>query len=124
VEGPPRDLRSIVGDEIYRIGAEALRNAFSHARANYIEVDIRYSDQLLRLQIRDDGAGITPEMLERGRPDHYGLSGMRERSQKIGAKLEIWSGTGKGTEIDFTIPASLAYRASTPRSRWRLFKRK
>ena len=122
VEGPPRDLRSIVGNEIYRIGAEALRNAFSHARAHHIEADIRYSAQLVRLQIRDDGAGIAPEILERGRSDHYGLAGMRERAQKIGAKLEIWSGPGKGTEINLSIPASLAYLASS-RSRWRLFKR-
>jgi signal transduction histidine kinase len=122
VEGPPRDLRPIVGDEMYRIGAEALRNAFRHARAHHIETDIRYSAQLVRLQIRDDGAGIAPEILERGRSDHYGLAGMRERAQKIGAKLEIWSGPGKGTEINLSIPASLAYRASY-RNRWRLFKR-
>jgi signal transduction histidine kinase len=122
VEGKPRDLHPIVGNEIYRIGAEALRNAFSHARAHHIEADIRYSDQLVRLRIRDDGAGIGPEILERGRSDHYGLAGMRERAQKIGAKLEIWSGTGQGTEIDLSIPASLAYRAPS-RSRWGLFKR-
>jgi signal transduction histidine kinase len=123
VEGAPRDLRPIVADEIYRIGAEALRNAFSHARANHIEANIRYSDHLVRLQIRDDGAGIAPEILERGRSDHYGLAGMNERAKKIGAKLEIWSGTGKGTEIDLSILASLAYSASAVRSHWRLFKR-
>jgi signal transduction histidine kinase len=123
VEGVPRELRPIVGDEIYRIGAEALRNAFSHARACHIEVDIRYSAQLVRLQIRDDGAGIAPEVLERGRSDHYGLAGMRERAQKIGAKLEIWSGPAKGTEINLSIPASLAYLASV-HYHWRLFKRK
>jgi signal transduction histidine kinase len=122
VEGPPRDLRPIVGDEIYRIGAEALRNAFSHARANHIEANIGYSDHLVRLQIRDDGAGIAPEILKRGRSDHYGLAGMRERAKKIGAKLKIWSRTGKGTEIDLSIPASLAYSPSPPRSRWWAFK--
>jgi signal transduction histidine kinase len=123
VEGPPRDLRPVIQDEIYRIGAEALRNAFNHAHANHIEANIRYSDQRVRLQIRDDGAGIAPEILERGRSDHYGLGGMRERAKTIGARLEIWSGTGKGTEIDLSIPASLAYSASAVRSRWRLFKR-
>jgi signal transduction histidine kinase len=124
VEGPSRDLRPIVGDEIYRIGAEALRNAFNHARANHIEAELRYSERLLRLQIRDDGIGITWQILGRGRSNHYGLTGMRERAQKIGAKLEIWSATGAGTEINLSIPASLAYGASPPRSRWRLLKRK
>ena len=123
VEGPPRDLRPIVGDEVYRIGAEALRNAFTHARAKHIEAELGYSERRLRLQIRDDGIGITWQILEGGRSDHYGLAGMRERARKIGAKLEIWSAAGAGTEINLSMPASLAYGASPPRSRWPLFKR-
>jgi len=121
VEGSLRDLRPVIKDEIYRIGSEALRNAFRHARAQHIEVDVRYSEQLLRLQIRDDGVGINPEILEGGRFDHYGLAGMRERSEKLGAKLEIWSATGSGTEICLSIPAARVYRTSPPRFRWRLF---
>jgi signal transduction histidine kinase len=116
-------LHPVIQDEIYRIGAEALRNAFRHARARRIEVDVRYSEQLLRLQIRDDGVGISPEILKRGRSNHYGLAGMRERAQKIGAKLEIWTATVTGTEIDLSIPAARAYHSSPPRSRQRLFKR-
>jgi signal transduction histidine kinase/ligand-binding sensor domain-containing protein len=117
VEGPPRDLHPVIQDEIYRIGSEALRNAFRHARAQHIEVDVRYSGQLLRLQIRDDGVGIRPEILEGGCSGHYGLAGMRERSERIAAKLEIWSATGTGTEIDLSIPAARAYRTSPPRFR-------
>ena len=60
---------------------------------------------------------------ERGRSDHYGLGGMRERAKAIGARLEIWSGTGEGTEIDLSIPASLGYSASAARLRCGLFKR-
>jgi signal transduction histidine kinase/ligand-binding sensor domain-containing protein len=123
VEGPPRDLHPIIQDEIYRIAGEALRNAFKHARAHRIEADIRYSGQLFRLQIRDDGLGIKPEILEGGRSDHYGLAGMRERSKKIRAKLEIWSANGTGTEIDLSIPAGSAYRSSAPRFWRRLFTR-
>ena len=123
VEGPPRDLRPIVDNEIYRIGAEALRNAFSHARAHHIEADVRYTEHVMRLQIRDDGVGIGPEILNGGRSNHYGLSGMRERSEKIGAKLEIWSAAGTGTEIDLSIPAARAYRTSPPRAGRRLFTR-
>jgi len=68
VEGPPRKLHLIIQDEIYRIGSEALRNAFRQARAQHIEVELRYSEQLLRLQIRDDGVGIRPKFSKEGAP--------------------------------------------------------
>ena len=92
VEGPPRSLSPILQDELYRIGRELLRNAFRHARAKRIEVEIRYSAQELRLRIRDDGTGIDPEVLETGaRPGHWGLPGVRERAKRIGAELDLWS---------------------------------
>ncbi len=103
MEGQAQELHPIVRDEVYRITREALRNAFSHARARHIEAEITYSEQLFRLRIRDDGAGIAPAILEDGRAGHYGLPGMRERAAEIGAKLDIWSGVGTGTEIDLSI---------------------
>jgi signal transduction histidine kinase len=109
VEGETRELHPIVRDEVYRITREALRNAFTHARASHIEAEITYGEQLFRLRIRDDGAGIAPALLEKGRPGHYGLPGMRERAAEIGAKLDIWSGAGTGTEIDLSIAGSIAY---------------
>jgi signal transduction histidine kinase/ligand-binding sensor domain-containing protein len=128
VEGPARDLHPIVRDEIYRIAREALRNAFSHARARHIEVEITYSERLLRLRIRDDGQGMAPAILEEGRPGHYGLPGMRERASQIGAKLSIWSAVRAGTEIELSIAGSIAYGKSPHggqrgRSRLRLFRR-
>jgi len=122
VEGPPRDLHPIIRDELYRITREALRNAFSHARAHRIEVEINYTEQLFRLRIRDDGVGIAPEFLGQGRPGHYGMTGMRERARQIGAKLSVWSGAG--TEIELSIPGSHAYGRSPKRSRWQLFREK
>ncbi len=117
VEGETRDLHPIVRDEVYRIAREALRNAFMHARASHIEAEITYGEHLFRLRIRDDGAGITPAILEKGRPGHYGLPGMRERAAEIGAKLEFWSGAGAGTEIDLSIAGSIAYGERPDRSR-------
>jgi signal transduction histidine kinase len=76
------------------------------------------------LRIRDDGAGIAPAILEDGRPGHYGLPGMRERAAEIGAKLDIWSGIGTGTEIDLSIPGSIAYGKRRGRPRLRLFREK
>jgi signal transduction histidine kinase/ligand-binding sensor domain-containing protein len=110
VEGTPRDLLPITRDEVYRIAGEALRNAFRHARACRIEVDIRYDRRQLRLQIRDNGQGIDPQLLRTdGLSGHYGLRGMRERAQSLGGELTIWSQVNAGTEIDLTVPSSGAY---------------
>jgi signal transduction histidine kinase len=116
-EGSPRNLHPIIRDEIYRIAREALRNAFSHAHAQNIEAELIYADRLFRLRIRDDGTGIEPAMLEAGRTGHYGLPGMRERARQIGAEFTIWSGVGTGTEIDLSIPGSIAYH-TLPRPRF------
>jgi signal transduction histidine kinase len=110
VEGTPQDLLPITRDEVYRIAGEALRNAFRHARARSIEVDICYDRRQLRLQIRDDGQGIDPQLLRTdGLSGHYGLRGMRERAQSLGGELTIWSEVNSGTEIDLTVPSSIAY---------------
>jgi signal transduction histidine kinase len=124
VEGPPRDLHPIIRDEIYRISREALNNAFKHANARHIEAEISYEPQKLRLRIRDDGDGIPAEVLEQGRPGHFGLPGMRERARQIGAELTIWSGASTGTEIELSLAGSIAYGSSPQRPRLWLFRRK
>ncbi len=123
VEGRPREFHPIVRDELYRITREALRNAFNHAHAQRIEVEIIYAERIFRLRIRDDGEGIPPEVLKQGRPGHYGLNGMRERAGQMGAKFGVWSGaTGVGTEIELTISSSIAYGKSANRLRSRPFR--
>jgi len=117
VEGPARELHPILRDDVYRIAREALRNAFSHAQAHHIEAEISYGERLLRLRIRDDGCGIPAEVLAAGRSGHYGLNGMRERARQIGASLEIWSGGGSGTEIEFSVAGGIAYQKSSRRFR-------
>jgi signal transduction histidine kinase len=118
VQGVPRDLHPIVRDEVFRIGSEALRNAYRHAGAKQIEAELRYDERQIRLRVRDDGKGIDPELLRKeGREGHFGLHGMRERAKLAGGKLTIWSGPDAGTEIELSIPAAHAYsEASSPRS--------
>jgi signal transduction histidine kinase len=123
IEGAPQDLHPVLRDEVYRITEEALRNAFRHARARRIEVEIRYDARKLRVRVRDDGTGIDTRVLQEGRTGHYGLPGMRERAKAIGGQLEVWSEQGAGTEVQLTIPASVAY-ASRAGRRFRLFKSK
>jgi len=117
VEGKPHKLVPLLQDEIYRIASEALRNAFLHAQARRIEVEIRYDQRQLRLRIRDDGKGIDPKILDAGgRVGHHGLPGMHERAKLVGAKLAVWSELHSGTEAELTIPAALAYgKAETAR---------
>ena len=110
VEGAPRDLAPLVRDEVHRIASEALRNAFRHAQAGRIEVEIRYDQRQLRLLVRDNGKGIDPKIISGGgRAGHYGLPGMRERAKLAGGKLALWSELDTGTEAELTIPASVAY---------------
>ncbi len=114
VEGVPRDLHPILRDEVYRIAAEALRNAFHHAQAREIEVEIHYDNQQFRLRVRDDGRGFDPAVAHRGREGHYGLPGMKERAKIAGGELTVWSEMGAGTEVELKIPANTAY-AKAPR---------
>lgn len=124
VEGKPRPLSLILQDEIYRISREIIRNAFRHAGAGRIEIEVRYDADQLRLRIRDDGRGIDPKTLEAGgQAGHWGIPGMRERAQRIGAKLDFWSELGAGTEVQLIVPASAAYEKRQGEPRFRLFPR-
>jgi signal transduction histidine kinase len=117
VEGESRDLHPILRDEVYKISAEALRNAFRHAQAARVEVEIRYDTEQFRLRVRDDGKGIDSVFLsDQGAEGHFGLSGMRERATIMGAKLTVWSEVGAGAEVELCIPASTAYATTTDRS--------
>ncbi|HEY4048640.1 MAG TPA: two-component regulator propeller domain-containing protein [Acidobacteriaceae bacterium] len=117
VEGEARDLHPILRDEIYKIAAEALRNAFRHAQAKQVEVEIRYDDEQFRLRVRDDGRGIDPAVLSgQGSEGHYGLRGMRERATVMGGKLVVWSEVNAGTELELRVPASTAYATARRRS--------
>jgi signal transduction histidine kinase/ligand-binding sensor domain-containing protein len=110
VEGTPRELSPMVQDEIYRVAGEALRNAFRHARATRIEVDICYDQRLFRLRVRDDGRGMAAGAAAGpARAGHYGLAGMHERAKLVGGTLSVWSEIDSGTEAELTIPAALAY---------------
>jgi signal transduction histidine kinase len=118
VEGARRDLHPIVQEEVLLIAREALCNAFRHAGAHHIEAEVSYTEAVLQVRIRDDGQGISAEVLHAGgRTGHFGLLGMRERATKIRAQLTVWSKPAAGTEIDLRVPADVAYRRwqNTPR---------
>jgi len=116
VAGESRDLHPILRDDIYRIAAEALRNAFRHAQARRVEVEIRYEEKQFLLRVRDNGKGFDAAVLSaEGRKGHFGLIGMRERATLMGAELKMWSAVDTGTEVELRVPASTAY-GTAPRS--------
>jgi signal transduction histidine kinase len=109
VEGQSRALHPMIRDEVYRIGREAIVNAFRHSRAKNIEVEIHYTARGLRILVRDNGCGINQQVLLSGRDGHFGLPGMRERTERIGAQLKVLSRPDAGTEVEFFIPGKVAY---------------
>ena len=125
VEGARQPLSQLLQDDVYRIAREILRNAFHHAHASRIEAEIAFDRQFLRLRIRDDGKGIDREVLEQGaRQGHWGLPGVRERAKRIGARLQLWSELGVGTEAELTVPARIAYGTGHRREGLRLFRKR
>jgi ligand-binding sensor domain-containing protein/signal transduction histidine kinase len=110
IEGTPKRLSPWVNTEVLRIAQECVRNAFHHANASRIEAELKFESSHLGIRFRDDGVGIDPEVLKRGsRLGHWGMIGMRERASQIGAKLEMWSKPGAGTELDLSVPGRIAY---------------
>lgn len=125
VEGNPVKLHPVVRDEAYWIGREALGNAFRHSQGRRIEIEIAYGRRELRLRFRDDGRGLDSHLLQLGgRPGHWGMQGMRERAQRIGAHLKAWSGPGTGTEVELRVPSSMAYHTGGGQLRWLGFLRR
>jgi signal transduction histidine kinase len=127
VEGRPRSLRPVLLDDVYRIGREAIVNAFQHAGATNIEVEVEYAANQLRMLVQDNGCGIDAQMLQSGRTGHWGLKGIRERAERIGAKLNLFSNPGAGTQLVLTVAAELAFEPEDVGKRrgWvhRLFRR-
>jgi signal transduction histidine kinase len=108
--GKPWTLDSAIQGQLFLVGREAVINALRHSKATKIEVEIQYLRDLLRVFVRDNGCGINPEAVQRGCDSHWGLRGMRERAETIGARFAIWSRTGAGTEMCVALPVAVAKR--------------
>ena len=80
-------------------------------------VEHRLDERAVRLLVRDDGIGIDPDVLQSGREGHYGLSGMRERAERIGGRLRLLSAAGAGTEVEVVLRSAVAYASPRP-VRW------
>jgi signal transduction histidine kinase len=123
VDGQRRPLCRDVAQEACFIAREALQNAFRHARATVVTLEVAYAADVFELRVRDDGKGITQAL----RPGHWGLAGMRERAAAIGGRLDIGPGCAKtapgGTLVALTVAASQAYERPARQPWWRRLAR-
>jgi signal transduction histidine kinase len=118
VEGTAVSLKSVIHNEVYSIGREALVNAFRHSGASSIEVELAYTANRMKVLVRDNGCGIQLQVIRRGRDGHWGLSGMRERAERIGAKLKVMSGPSAGTEVELSVPGHIVFQDPPSNRRW------
>lgn len=111
VMGKPKALKPEIEEQVCLIAREALLNAFRHSEATSIEAEVEYLPGKVRIVVRDNGCGMDPEVLRSGRDSHWGLMGMRERANGIGARLRMWSRQGIGTEVEISVPLDRAVDA-------------
>jgi signal transduction histidine kinase len=110
VDVPAERLPAQIEASAYFIVAEALTNVVKHSHAGRAEVTASREDGMLRIEVRDNGAGGAD-------PDGHGLVGMRDRVTTLGGRLEIKSPAGAGTLVAATLPLSAGSREQLPGSR-------
>lgn len=107
-DGAARRLTPHVELALYRVAQEALSNVVRHAQARHAFVRLSFEDQAVDLSVLDDGGGFelpeTPADFARG--GHYGLLGLQERAELLGAELHIRSLPGEGTRLTFRVPST------------------
>ena len=118
VQGRPRALNPAIQEQLFLIGREAVMNGLRHSEASKIELEVQYLPELLRVFVHDNGCGINPESVQNESDSHWGLRGMRERAENIGARFGIWSRPGAGTEVRVAVPVDVAKRTTQDRGPW------
>jgi signal transduction histidine kinase len=108
VTGTPRQCDAAVERHLFRIAQEALGNASRYAEAQRVIVTLEYRTESVRLEIKDDGRGVSFDQDGPESVGHYGFLIMRERAEQIDGRFHVDSGPRQGTRIEVDVP--------TPRS--------
>lgn len=111
VTGQAKGVGPGIREQLYLIGREALANALRHSKASIIEVEVEYLPRMLRLAVRDNGCGMDAKPSQADRDSHWGLQGMQERADCIGAQFRIRSRLGAGTEVEICVPQRVLARS-------------
>ncbi|MGI5267627.1 sensor histidine kinase [Nonomuraea sp. CA-218870] len=101
--GTPRPLHPEVEETLLRTAQEALANVAKHAGASRVGLTLSYMEDLVTLDVRDDGAGFDPERVRDG--GGFGLTSMRKRVSRLAGTLEIETEPGGGTAVSASVPA-------------------
>jgi signal transduction histidine kinase/ligand-binding sensor domain-containing protein len=119
-QGNPVALQPVVFEELYFIGREAITNAFRHADASKISVDINYSRVRVTITFHDNGCGFHADGpgAVRGRSGRWGISGMMERAHRIAASFDCRSAPGAGTTIVVSVPLRRAFLRNVFWRKW------
>jgi signal transduction histidine kinase len=104
VSGTPQRLGPVTQKNLVRIFQEAMANALKHSHAGSVEIQLRYQETGLVLEVKDDGRGFDAERAIPLAVGHYGLTGMRERAERIGGRMTLTSAPGQGTELLIFVP--------------------
>jgi signal transduction histidine kinase len=114
VAGTPRRLAASVENNLLRIGTEAMTNAVKHAAARQVEVRLAFDPDEVRLEVRDDGKGFDASRSTTLAAGHFGWLGIRERAERIGAKLRIESQPGAGTRVAVIVREAASHTSPPP----------
>jgi signal transduction histidine kinase len=105
--GDARPMHADVEVTLLRTAQEALANVAKHARASRVGLTLSYMEDLVTLDVRDDGVGFEPNVKRANGSTNggFGLAGMRQRVQRLAGRLDIESEPGGGTAISASVPA-------------------
>jgi len=108
--GTQRSLDAEVMDEVYFIAREALTNSFRHSEASQVVVALEYGPDRFTVECRDNGCGFVLQQFQKEQTNgHWGIRGMSERAQRIGADFNLKSAPGEGVCVSIAVPAARAY---------------
>jgi signal transduction histidine kinase len=101
-------LDPAVEHDILMVAREAVYNAVQHAAPTEVRLQVHFEDHKVRLCVLDNGCGFNPERALRTAGEHFGLVGMRERTERLGGRFDIRSAPGTGTELLVEVPVRSA----------------
>jgi signal transduction histidine kinase len=104
--GQTRRLDTNVEQQLLRIGEQAVLNSVRHANATQVHLKLQYDGDAVLLRVSDNGRGFDATELDGEHSHHYGLIGMKERTQQAGGELSIVTHPGGGTAVEIVIPVA------------------
>jgi signal transduction histidine kinase len=102
--GKPVLLDPAVEHDILMVAREAVYNAVKHAQPREVRVKVEFEDGSIRMRVLDDGCGFDPGEAGAAAAEHFGIIGMRERTERLGGRFDIHSAPGAGTELSIEVP--------------------